>query len=125
MLCPYHWTNKLKSFSSGSSHKEWKYYQVIIHNTYQGGNVETGHHVICPMPEEATKHFTFPNYTTPVPGTLRCLLYNNTTTRDKISFNGLWMTKVESGVVSMLMKTGMEVSQYYTVFNYIPPRPLK
>ena len=35
----------------------------------------------------------------------------------------LGATKVESGGVSMMLKTGMKVSQYYTVFNYGPPRP--
>ena len=31
------------------------------------------------------------------------------------------MTKGESGGVLMMMKIGMEVAQYYTVFNYGPP----
>ena len=35
------------------------------------------------------------------------------------------MKKGESGGVSMILKTGMEVSQYYTVFNYRPPIPQK
>ena len=35
------------------------------------------------------------------------------------------MTKGESGGASMMLKTGMEVVQYYTVFNYGPPRPQK
>ena len=43
VLCPYRWPNGLKEFSSGSTHKEWKYYRVIIHHTYHGGNIETDH----------------------------------------------------------------------------------
>ena len=35
------------------------------------------------------------------------------------------MKKGESVGVSMILKTGMEVYQYYTVFNYRPPRPHK
>ena len=46
VFCTYRWTNRLKEFSSGSNYKEWKYYQVIIHNTYHGGNIETDHHVV-------------------------------------------------------------------------------
>ena len=45
-------------------------------------------------------------------------MYNGTTTRDKISLNGLCTTKGESGGVSMMLKTGMEVPQNYTIFNY-------
>ena len=57
------------------------------------------------------------NFTTPVPGTLREVLDNDTTTRDKSYLNGLNMTKGESGGVSMMLKTGMEVAQHYNVFN--------
>ena len=71
------------------------------------------------------KHYAFPNITTPVSGTLRGFLENDTTTGDKNFLNGLGMTKGESGGVSMIMKTVVEVAQYYTVFNYIPPRPTK
>ena len=35
------------------------------------------------------------------------------------------MIKGESIGLSMMMKTGMQVFQYYTVFNYVPPRPQK
>ena len=69
------------------------------------------------------KHFLKPNFTTPVPGTLREVLDNDITTREKIYLNGLGMTKGESGGIYMMMKTGMEVSQYYNVFNYGPPIP--
>ena len=61
-----------------------------------------------------------PNFTTPVSGTLREVLDNDTTTRDKIYLNGLGITIDESGGVSVILKTGMEVEKYYTVFNYEP-----
>ena len=35
------------------------------------------------------------------------------------------MTKVKSGGAYMMLKTRMEVAQYYAVFNYGPPRPHK
>ena len=56
-------------------------------------------------------HFVLPNLTTPVPGTLREVLDKNTKTREKIHPNGLGMKKGESGGISMMTKTGMEVSQ--------------
>ena len=59
--------------------------------------------------------FVFPDFTTPVSGTLREVLDNDTTTRDGISLHGLGMTKGESGGVSMILKIGMEVAQYHTV----------
>ena len=40
-----------------------------------------------------------------------------------MSLNGLGVTRGESGGVSMMLKTGMEVAQYYSVFKYGPPRP--
>ena len=33
------------------------------------------------------------------------------------------MTKVGSGGVAMMLKTGMKVTQDYSVFNYVHPRP--
>ena len=67
-----------------------------------------------------------PNLATPVRGTMKKVLDNDTTPRDKISLNGLRMTKDKNESVSMMMiKTGLEVSQPYTVFNYGPPRPQK
>ena len=60
----------------------------------------------------------FPNLIPPVSRTLRGVLENDTTKTDKIHLNGLGMTKGESGDVSMMLKTVMEVAQYYTVFNY-------
>ena len=105
VFCTYRWPNGLKGFSSGSTHKDWKYYQEIIHNTYHGGNIETDHLVICLMLEDTTKHFIFPNFTTLVSVMLREVLENNTTTRDKSYPNGLDMTKGESGGVYMMLKT--------------------
>ena len=71
------------------------------------------------------KHFEFTNFFTPVPGALRGVLYNDTTARDRNSLNWLGMKASKSGVVSMILKTGMEVDKYYTIFNYGPPRPQK
>ena len=39
VFCPYRWPNELKEFSSSSAHKEWKYDQGIIHNTYHVENI--------------------------------------------------------------------------------------
>ena len=75
------------------------------------------------MPEDMEKHFTFPNFTTPVPGILREILDKNNTTRGKSYINGLGITKGVSGGLYMMMKALMEVSQYYNVFNYVPPIP--
>ena len=71
------------------------------------------------------KALFFPHFSSPVLGTLRGVLDNDITTRDKSHLNGLGMKKVESGGLSMMMKSGMEVYQYYTVFKYGPPRPQK
>ena len=43
VLCPYYWPDKMKLFSSGGAHKGWKYYLVVIHNTYHGEHIETDH----------------------------------------------------------------------------------
>ena len=51
------------------------------------------------------------------------VLENETTPIDKISLNGLGMIKGKSRGASMMLKTGMEVDQYYIVFDYGPPRP--
>ena len=50
---------------------------------------------------------------------------NETTTRDKSFLKGLGFTEGESWGISMMLKIGTEVSQYYNVFNYGPPRPQK
>ena len=77
------------------------------------------------MPEDVAKHLAFPDFTTPIPGTLREVLDNNIAPRYKISLNGLVITKCKAGGLSMMLKTGLEVDQYYTVFNYGPPSPQK
>ena len=77
------------------------------------------------MQEEVAKHFAFHNLTTPVTGTLREVLDNYTTPIYNIFLNGLGIKKCKSGGASMMMKTGMEVYQDYTVFNYGLPRPQK
>ena len=72
------------------------------------------------MPEDVVEHFVLPDSTTSMPGTPREVLENDITPRDEISLNGLGMKKGKSGGLSMMSKTGMEVAQYYTVFNYVP-----
>ena len=62
------------------------------------------------MQEDVAKHFAFPNSATPVPGTMRGVLDNETTPRDRISLNVLGMTKDKSGDASMMLKTGMAVA---------------
>ena len=96
VFCPYRSINGIKSFSSGMAHKGWKDYQVLIHDTYYGGHIETDHRVICLIPEDVVKQFVFPNFITLGLGTLRGAIYNDTTTRDENSLDGLGMTKVKS-----------------------------
>ena len=67
------------------------------------------------MPEDVEKHFGFLNFATPVTGTLRGVLDNYTTLRDKISLNGLGMKKGKSIDASIILKTGMKVAQDYNV----------
>ena len=45
-FCPYRWLDGLKWLSIGGTHKGWKYYQGVIHNSYNGGHIVTDHHVI-------------------------------------------------------------------------------
>ena len=101
----------------------WKDYQGVIHNTYHGGNIGTENHVVFSIPEDVARQFLFPNFATPMPGTLRGVIYNDIAPIDKISLNGLGMTKDKAGVLSIILKIGMEVAQYYTVLNYGPPSP--
>ena len=74
------------------------------------------------MPEDVANHFAFSNFAAPVSGTLREILDNDTTTRDKISLKVLDVTKGESVGVSTMLKILMKVAQEYTVFNYVPPK---
>ena len=75
------------------------------------------------MPEDLAKYFSSPNFTTPTPGTLREVLDNEISPRDKIYLNGLGITKGNAGGLSMMLKTGLEVAQDYTAFSYVPPSP--
>ena len=97
----------MKEFSGYGSHKGWKYYPVVIFNTFYGGNIETDLRVIFSMPEDVEKHLMISNFSTPVPGTLIEVLVNYTTTRDKITLNVLGMKKGDSWGVPMILKTGM------------------
>ena len=94
-----------------------------MNKTYTVGDIEAGHHVISLISEDVANHFEFPSFITPVSGMLREVLENGTTKIYKIYLNGLGTTKFESGVVSMMLKTGMELAQDYTVSNYRPPIP--
>ena len=60
-----------------------------------------------------------PNFTTPVPGTLREVLDNDTIPRDEGTKKGKY------GGASMMLKKVTEVNQYSTVFNYRTPIPQK
>ena len=77
------------------------------------------------MPEDVEKHFAFPNFTTIIPGTLRKVLANDIAPREKISLNGLGIKKGKARGLSMILKIGLELPQYYTVSNYRPPIPQK
>ena len=59
---------------------------------------------MCLMLEDADKYFSFPNYTTPVSGTLKEVPENDITTRYKISLNDFVITKDESGGVYTIFK---------------------
>ena len=56
---------------------------------------------------------------------LRFFFENYIAPRDKISLNGLGMTKDKARGLSMMMKTGLNVAQDHTVLNYGPSNPLK
>ena len=56
---------------------------------------------------------------------LREVIENDITTRDKTSLHGLEMKKGKYGGASIMLKTGMEVAQYCTIFNYGTPRRQK
>ena len=75
------------------------------------------------MPEDVSRHLALPNFSTPVTGMPREVVDNETTPRDKISLNVLGTKKVKYGGTYMMLKTGMEVAQDYTIFNYGPPIP--
>ena len=77
------------------------------------------------MTEDAAKQFAFPNFTTPVLWTVRGVLGNNITPREKFYLNGLGTIKGEYGGVSMVMKTGMEVDQDKKKIDCVPPIPQK
>ena len=77
------------------------------------------------IPEDVASPYAFPNFSTLVSGMLREVLDNDNTTRDIFLLNGSGITKGKSGGVSMMLKTGMEVAQYYTILNYGPPIPPK
>ena len=94
MFCPYHWTDGMKYFSGSSNiQRDRKDYQGVIKNKYHGGNIETSHQVTLSMSEDDAKHFLLPKFTASGPGTLREVIDNVTTPRDKMNLNGLKLTR--------------------------------
>ena len=73
------------------------------------------------MSGDVKKHFVSPKFNTPVTGKLRKVLENDTKNRCKMILNALGNTNGESGGVSMMLKTGIEVDQDYSFFNYETP----
>ena len=59
------------------------------------------------MREDVSKNLVLPNSTTTIPGTLRGVLDNDIELRDKMSLNGLVITKGKAGGLSTMLKTGM------------------
>ena len=62
------------------------------------------------MPEYEAKQFLFPNFKTPITGTLKEVLENYTKPRNKISLNELVTTKYKYVSAYMILKTGMELA---------------
>ena len=79
LFCPYNWTYGIKELSGG-----WKNYQGGINNTCHSRHIETNHRFIYSILEDAENHFYFPNVATSVSGTLREVLDNECTTKNKI-----------------------------------------
>ena len=50
----------------------------MVHNTYNGGHIETDNHVIYSIAENTAETFTFPKSTHPVLGNFRGVLDNDT-----------------------------------------------
>ena len=75
------------------------------------------------MPEDVANNFAFPDFTTPVSRTLRKVLDNDTTTRDKITLKVLEVKNGEYRGGFMMLKTGMQIAKDYTVFDYVHPIP--
>ena len=69
---------------------------MVIYNIYHGGNIETSHHVLFLMPEDVANNYVLPNFAIPGLGALRGVLDNYITTRDQMSLNGLWVKKLQS-----------------------------
>ena len=76
------------------------------------------------MPKYFTNHFLLPKFTAPLSRTLMGILYNDTKIRDKKS-QSIRGEKGESRCVAMMLKTGIKMANYYTVFNYGPLIPQK
>ena len=94
---------------------------MVVYKEDHGGHIETDHQVTCSMPEDTARNFVLPNSTASGPGALREVIENNTTTKYKLSPNGLEITKGHSLSVSMMLKTEMEAVEDCTIFKYGPP----
>ena len=66
-----------------------------LYNTYYGRNIETDHNDMI-HDRNVFKDILLHKFTTPGPVTLREVNENVTTTRDKISLNGVEVTKWKS-----------------------------
>ena len=59
------------------------------------------------MTEDVAKQSVLTNFNTPMPGTLKEVLNNDISPREKISLNGLGMTKGKYGGLYMMLRTGL------------------
>ena len=107
----------MKAFFGVGTYKGWKDCNRVTHNIYHVGYIEIYHHVILSIPEDSANNFAFLYFTALGPEVFIRFLDNDTTKRYKMYLNRLGLIKVESGGVNMMLKTGMEVAQYYTIFN--------
>ena len=53
----------------------------------------------------------------------RGVLDNDTTTRYRMYLNGSGVKKLQSIRVYVILQTGMELAEYFTILNYAIPRP--
>ena len=59
------------------------------------------------MTEDVAKQSVLTNFNTPMPGTLKEVLNNDISPREKISLNGLGMTKGKYRGLYMMLRTGL------------------
>ena len=83
---------------------DWGIIKGWFSKTYHGVKIELDSYAIFLIPEEVVNNFDLPSFTVLGTGTLRGAMDNDTTTRYKISKNGLGMIKYESGSISKMLK---------------------